>query len=885
MQNNQPRHIADIEGVSEYIFDNGFKLLLLPDESQSTVTVNITYLVGSRHEGRGEAGMAHLLEHMLFKGTPKNPDIKGALQQRGAFFNASTWYDRTNYYETLPASHESLRFALELEADRMLNSFIKEEDLAKEMTVVRNEFEMVENDPTRVLMDQIMSAAYRWHNYGKTTIGNRSDIERVPAENLRVFYKNYYQPDNAVLVVAGKFDSKTTLDLIAELFGSISKPVRLLDATYTEEPAQDGPRLVNLQRVGDVAAAAVAYHVPQGSHSDFAAINILVDILSEEPHGLAYKTLVESGLSSDIMGMGFALHDPGMLLFFSRPTSNGDVHKVCETMCNLFENIDPALITEENIARAKSKALKYFKLTTANSKSFAMALSESIAQGAWQLYFRNRNDTKAVTREDVLRVAKAYLIESNRTAGIFVPTPSPLRILIPKQALADLSFKDLGAHSDVTQGEAFDATTDNIEERTVRKRLCPVGDNGGIEVAFLAKRTRGDVVRARLIFRMGSEATLKGRHQVQSLLPQILMRGTTKHDHQALRDRLDELESTLDLHGSMGAVVADIVSDKKHLGSVMELLAEILKEAAFDEKEFFIVKKKKIADLEELLSDPQKLGSVAIDRMRWPHPKDHILYVPTVEERLSALKDVTLNDLKALYHSIYGASCLHAAFVGSFDDHECSAVLQSHFGSWVSPSPYKRIERPYIRCQETEETVLTPDKEMAFISMATNFPMRDDDPDYGVIDFANYIFGESMKSRIMWRVREQEGLSYSAGSYLDMSRHDKSASMTMYAICAPQNANRALLCIEEEFKRWVQDGLTPEELSEGKASFKQTFDNMLARDSFVLDSLARHIDIGRTFAYYDTLLARIDAITNDDVKRVLSIFKDAPLVSVRAGSF
>src|SRR6478736_5460533 len=252
-----PRKAASVEGITEYQFDNGLRLLLFPDNSQSKVTVNLTVLVGSRHEGYGETGMAHLLEHMVFKGTPKHPNVPKALQEHGAQFNGSTSVDRVNYYETLAASDENLEFALRMEADRMMNSFIKKSDLDSEMTVVRNEFERGENSPDRVLGQRIESAAFAWHNYGKSTIGNRSDIERVPIENLQAFYKKYYQPDNVVVIVAGKFEEAKALELATKYFGSIPKPARKLDPAYTEEPPQDGERTVVLRRVGDLAAVGV----------------------------------------------------------------------------------------------------------------------------------------------------------------------------------------------------------------------------------------------------------------------------------------------------------------------------------------------------------------------------------------------------------------------------------------------------------------------------------------------------------------------------------------------------------------------------------------------------------------------------------------------------
>ena len=317
--------------------------MLFPDASRPKVTVNLTVLVGSRHEGYGETGMAHLLEHMVFKGTPDHPDIPGAMKERGAQFNGSTSDDRTNYFETLSASDENLEFAIKLEADRMVNSPIKGEDLATEFSVVRNEFEMGENSPEAVLSQRMAAVAYEWHNYGKSTIGNRSDIERVPVDSLRAFYKKFYQPDNAVLVVAGKFDEAKALEYINKYFGALPRPDRKLPATYTEEPPQDGERMVTLRRVGDVGLVGLLYHVPSGTHPDFTAVQVLASILGSEPSGRLYKALVETKKAASVSARSQALHDPGMLEIMAEVNTKdlAALEKVRDVMYSVIDEVDP----------------------------------------------------------------------------------------------------------------------------------------------------------------------------------------------------------------------------------------------------------------------------------------------------------------------------------------------------------------------------------------------------------------------------------------------------------------------------------------------------------------------------------------------------------------
>ena len=264
----------------KFTLDNGLTVLVHEDRKAPIVAVSIWYGVGSKNEPKGKTGYAHLFEHIMFNGSENAPgDYFEYTKKIGATdLNGTTWLDRTNYYENLPSDH--LELAVQLEADRMRNLWLREDDRRPEMTVVRNEMEDGENSPFGILMERVQSTAYLWHNYGKSTIGNRSDIERVPVENLRAFYRRYYQPDNAVLLVAGKFEAASTLALIQQVFGVIPKPNRVIEPTYTQDPSQDGTREVTVRRTGDVQLTAVLYHTAAGSHVDSAAMAALSALIS-----------------------------------------------------------------------------------------------------------------------------------------------------------------------------------------------------------------------------------------------------------------------------------------------------------------------------------------------------------------------------------------------------------------------------------------------------------------------------------------------------------------------------------------------------------------------------------------------------------------------------
>jgi len=541
--------VTSVEGIDEYRLENGLSLLLFPDPSKETATVNITYLIGSRQEGYGETGMAHLLEHLVFKGTPNHPNIPDELTEHGCRPNGSTWYDRTNYFETFAAVEGNLAWALDLEADRMVNSFIAKEDLESEMTVVRNEFEMGENNPAWILEERIFSTAYLWHNYGKSTIGNRSDIENVPIEALQAFYRKWYQPDNAVLVVAGKIDPLQTLELVGETFGKIPRPERRLNPTYTAEPAQDGERTVVLRRVGDTQVIGAAYHVPAGSHSDFPAIEMLSFILGDTPSGRLHAALVEEKKAATVSSWAYQLHDPGMLYLTAEVRVDDSLEKAHEALIRVTEEIAEEGPTAEEVDRAREHLLNRWEQTLRNSSRAAIRLSEWSAMGDWRLMFLHRDRLKEVSVDDVRRVAAAYLKENNRTIGFYIPTEEAERAVIPPNPeIASLVEGYTGGEAMVA-GEVFDAAPDSIESHVMRLALP-----GGLRLVLLPKQTRANTVQISLSLHIGNEEALDGLGRIGELTGRMLMRGTKKHSRQEIQDESARLKSRIYLGGGATGV-------------------------------------------------------------------------------------------------------------------------------------------------------------------------------------------------------------------------------------------------------------------------------------------------------------------------------------------
>ncbi len=881
--NAAAKKIQTVEGITEYRLDNGLQILLYPDPSKPTVTINLTVLVGSRHEGYGETGMAHLLEHMVFKGTPSHTLIPKALQDRGARFNGTTWVDRTNYFETMPASDDNLEFGIALEADRMVNSFIKAEDLASEMTVVRNEFERGENSPRNLLYQRILSAAYEWHNYGKSTIGNRSDIERVPVANLREFYVRFYQPDNAMLVIAGKFDEAKALSFAEKYFGSIPRPERKLNQTYTEEPPQDGERNVLLRRVGDVALVGAAYHIPAGSHPDIAALDVLSEILGAAPSGRLYKALVESGKAANVFADANSWHDPGIFEVGAEVPRDQPLDAVRDLMLEVTEKTGSTEISSQEVERARQKILKDREIAAADTSRIAVQLSNWASQGDWRLYFLHRDRVEKVTPADVQRVAAAYLRQNNRTVGMFLPTEKADLVGIPQSDDIAKQLAGYQGRKETAQGEAFDVSPANIEARVRRTTLTE-----GLKAVYLPKKTRGEAVWVRITLRYGNLENLKGQTTAAGFLPHLMLNGTQKLSRQQIQDELDTHRTTLTAAGDTGVATFSLQTKRGDLAAMLALVKQILREPSLPQDEFDVLHVQQMSALEQQLKDPQPLAATAVRRAVSPYASDDPRYIPSLPEEVDRVKGLTLPQVKKLYDDYLGSLAGEVTVVGDFDPEPTGAALQSIFAGWTTKQAYARIPRlafPQVKGRKID--INTPDKANAVYMAGLTFGLKDSDPDYPALVIGNFIFGGgSLASRLGDRVRQKEGLAYGVGSFVSVDALDSRASLSIFASYNPQNVTKVESAIREELARLLTDGVAAEELQRAKQAYLQQQQVQRTNDAALTALLDDTAYTNRTMEFYADLDKKITALKPDDIPSVLKKYIDpARLTIAIAGDF
>ena len=891
--------IAAIEGVTEYRLANGARVLLFPEASRPTVTVNMTVLVGSRHEGYGESGMAHLLEHMVFKGTPDHPLVPKALRDHGASFNGTTNVDRTNYFETMPATDDNLEFGIAMESDRLVNSFVKGEDLTSEMTVVRNEFERGENNPGSVLNERIHAAAYEWHNYGKSTIGSRVDIERVPIDNLRAFYKKYYQPDNCVLVVAGKFEVTKALALAEKYLGSIPKPERQLTATYTEEPAQDGERTVTLRRVGVVGSVGAAYHIPSASQADWAPLSLVAGIISQSPNGRLYKALVESKLATSAQARADNAHDPG-LFFASASCEPNKLDAVREALVKTIESLGDTPFTEDEVNKAKARSKRAAEMLQSNAQQMLQVLSSASALGDWRLMFIQRDRVAATTAADVNRVIKAYFRTPNRTVGVYIPSLDASRSEVPAAPPIDVVVKDYKGGSVGAEGEAFDPSPANLDAR------IKIVNDGGLKAGLLAKKNRGETVSLALTLRYGNPDSLKGQTVAAGMLPGLMMAGTKKHDRQSMREELDALGIRISPGGggggggggrrggggggggAPGQLTFSVEAKRETLPKALELLGEILREPAFPPEEFETSKIRMVSAIQSGVTEPGTLARTKLSRALSPYTKDDVQYVPTIEESLQRTREVTIDQVRAIYETQVGGSHAELGVVGDFDAEGTLKLVKKILAGWESKTPYDRITR---RAGEygtnIKEDIITPDKSNAEYLAGLSFSVSDADPDYSALRIGNFIFGGStLASRLGDRIRQKDGLSYGATSSLTASSRDKVGTMTVTVSTNPANIGKVTAAVTEELERYLKEGPTDSEVADAKQAFVEAQKVGRTSDAAIAGQIVSNLEIGRSFGFAAVQEKEILDLTPSKITEAFRKHIDPQrLVILRAGDF
>ena len=862
--------VKESGGIKEYTMtSNGLRVLLKQDNTAPVATFMVTYDVGSRNEAIGYTGSTHLLEHLMFKGSRKFNTKKGnsvfqTLQSLGARMNATTWLDRTNYFAVLPSEH--LETLIEIEADRMRNAYIKEEDRQSEMTVVRNEFERGQNSPSGVLDENIWATAYQAHPYHHSTIGWKEDIENVSIERLREFYDTFYWPNNATAIAIGDFTEKEALSMIKKHFGKIRKSTKPIPEVYTAEPKQEGIRTITLKRAGQQGIVGVAHKTPAATHPDAPAFMVLSSILSSGKNSRFYKNITDKGLTTSVYIWDSLFRDPGLFTVYANLSPDVDHKTVEKAVVDEYEKIKKDGVSDEEVKNAQTQLIASMKFRQDGSYAIASGLNEAIASGDWTLYTTYGEKIGTVTKEDVQRIVKEYFKEDLSTIGYFIPLGAGGQNKKLATSAKDLEKMKLKHYSE--------------EEELLSSKVV---DSEPVEGVRLLTLKRGSGVVTLTGSMLGGDIYASGNARTADMVAAMLDQGTTNMTKFEISAKLESAGARLGFFNGQARVGFSGKFLSEDTKMVFDLLADQLKNPLFAEEDLNKVKKRQVANYKR--SKESTRGNATNNMLKAFYGTDHQNSPTDPDKAIEEIKKITPKNLKDFHLKNYGAGTMVIVAVGDVDHNSLESLIKEGFGGWKK-SPLKEKKEAGTANKASDKVYVTmQDKTSTDFLVGTALGIDRYHPDYLPLYVATHTLGGNFSARLMQTVRVKEGLTYGINSSMRGFGNGNDGYWMVGGTFSPKLLSKGESSTLREIKKWAEEGITQKELDITKSTltggFQVGFDSTGGLAGGILDAIIVHGDL----TYLDSYPERIKAITLDEANTAISkyIFFD-DLYQVAAGT-
>ena len=864
---------ASAAGFSGYTLPNGFRIILAPFPNAASVRVELLVKTGSKLEGYGETGMAHLLEHMLFKSAGARTDIKADLTRLGAAWNGTTSLDRTNYFEVLAADPAKVDEAIRLEADRFIRASFTREHLASEMTVVRNELERGDSDPGSLVMRALQRQSYFWHGYGRPTIGARSDIEGAPFEALQAFHRRHYRPDNAALIVTGNFDPERVLSLASRLFGVARNPAEPRPSAWTREEARPLTNRTALFLPAGKTIAASAWRMPGLTERQGHALDLAVAAICDEDWGSLRKDLVLERKLAVSARCGTQMYaEAGLLVGSASAGQEADAEALSAALWGHIERAAQAGISEAQLARARQAELNAYERLQSNHEMLAEVLSQSEVAGDWRLFLWQRDVVAGLTLAEVNAALRQWVVSVNRSDALLRHADglSAPALGKPPEAAGLVAGKSWPIFA--RQGDPLPESAAELA-KAVHELKLPTGD----KAALISRRTQGDLAWLYVANDYGDEHSLAEQRDACAIASELLGFGGAGMSRDTLSAKLEALKARWSL--GMGGLTLEV--PRENLGAAADLLLDAWAEPMLPEAEFARIKAAALARIEAAQKEPaQVAGSEA--QLRFDnYPAGHPLKPRSLAAQLQAMQAVDYQAVKVCAAQLGGRGRLRLALVGDFKPEDLQHLAERAGRLPPSRVAYQRVhDLPApVSVDLSPIEVAMPARPNASVSGQRWLPLTDASADFPALRIAVKILGGDAESRIWQRLREREGLAYGAGMMLSGSSFEPRSRIQLYASVASDKAAQAQAALADELAKALREGFSAAEVERAKKAWAEERKTNLRSENSFAGTLAQGLLTGRDYAWLAEYDARIAALSlsevNDALRRYLG---SAPLL-------
>lgn len=893
------RQIDEAHGIAEYRLSNGLKVLLKENHSAPVVSFMVVYRVGSRNEANGFTGSTHFLEHMMFKGTRRFSPEKGngvmeTFGRIGALLNATTWLDRTNYFECV--SSEYLELCVEVEADRMRNLKLKQEDRDSEMTVVRNEFERGENDPSSALDKELNAIAFREHPYHWPTIGWRADVEGVPMEKMKEFYDTYYWPNNATVIIVGDFQPGQALKMISKHFGKVPSSPYPIPKVYTVEPPQEGERRFVLKRGGDLPQVVMGWHIPEAAHPDMYALSAMRAVLGDagKRSSRLYKALMDTGLATSCYSQNGEFRDPSLFEVGATIAPTANFEKVEQVIYHEIEKLGKEPVTEDELRRAKAANRKGTTLANSDPMSFINLLCQAEASVDWKWAMEYDDKFDAVTPEDIMRVASRYFSEDNRTVGRFIPTERDNSAM--QEAMAAAAVQGNG-HSNgkkksagkLARKPAVKAVRMELP-RPKTKRASFVSQvrrevlaNGLTVLIMQNPGTRSVAVQGAIfggdMFAPHAQISLPG------VVANMMTKGSRNYSKLELAEIMEEMGTRLGFGSDRFKSNFGTLLVSEDFARFMPVLADVLRNPLFTEDELTHTRREFTAALTRALNNTSQRARQAL--LQHLYPAGHPFYEVPYDTRIAELGNLRDEDLMRFHRELYSPASTILTIVGDVDVDEAMKLVEENLGDWHG-APRKEIVVPSVDMPEARKRVeiALPDKANVDIMIGhpTNLTRAGEDF-YAAFIANSALGGDTISDRLGKELRVKHGLTYGIYSGFEDVSFGGAAWKIQLSV-NPGNVDQALQLTEKVLLDYHKKGISKAELEDKVGDAVGSFTVQLRSSNGIAQALTRFEFMGLGIEAMDRLSDDFYAVTKPQVDAAMrKHFHPDKLVTVLAGTF
>lgn len=875
--------VSFTQGVKKTVLDNGLTVLTKEVHTAPVVSVQVWYKVGSRNEVKGENGISHQLEHLMFKGTTDRPVQFGRLfSALGSQFNAFTSYDETAYFGTV--QRDKLEALLTLEADRMENSLVGPDQLTSEKRVVISELQGYENSPGYRLSRAVMRDAFPTRAYGLPVGGTKGDVEKFTVEQVRNYYQTYYSPENATLVITGDFATEPVLKVVKETYGKLPKRAKTAVAknsaqvTAASSVAKKAP--IVLKQPGSTALLQAVYPLPDIKHPDVPAIDVMDAILTGGRSSRLYQALVESGLASSVSGSAAELIEPGWYEINATAAPGQELEKIGQVLQESLAKLQEQPVTTEELKRAKTQLQASFVLGNQDITSQATQLgyNETVA-GDYHFIEQYLAAIAKVTPAQVQKVAKTYLIPAKQTIGFFEPT-QPDGKPGASSAGSGRTVENFSPGKPVDPAELAKYLPPATSATDSGKQSLPEEFtlNNGLRVLLLRDRNLPTINLSGQID-AGTEFDGNQKAGLANLTAANLMNGTQTKNALTLAKTLEDRGADLNFGASREGVSVSGEGLSADLPILIQTLADVLENATFPADQLELSRQRALTSLKVQLDDPRGLGRQVFQQAIYPenHPFHSF---PTAE----SLKTITRDDLLGFYQIHYRPDSTTIALVGDFDPVKVKALLNQAFGKWSATGKPPVLKIPSVPFPQTLTRLnkVIPGKSEAVTYIGYNGISRKDPRYYAARVLNQILGGDTLASRLGTEVRDRQGLTY--GIYSGFAAGINPGPFLIQMQTAPLDTQKAIASTLALLKQLREQGVTEAEFNAAKRSITNSYPVDLANPSDVSSIILDNAVLGLSRSEIRDFPQRIQAVTMAQMQQTIEdLIKPESLIIVTAG--